>query len=272
MSTPIVTPTPITEPVVEPQPYTLTPKEDGTVHLKLETGEEFSGKYEEILPKLAKAKVDTNRSYSGIKSELTLLRDQMAPISAALQPREPQPTQEEVSQRQLDEFMASRTASYLGFSSAEEMRQSLNGIQEVTNQQQQNQQMMAFYSNAADFPGGDENSTKLVETAIKYGLVSTNQKGEILKYPTANQLLAAHAMAIRDGVYKGLTPEEQAAARGAQYQTQKPPTAPPVLGGTQPELIQGVQGGTERDLWKMDRKELEKTVPIQDLQRMGLRR
>lgn len=270
MSSPTVTPPPTTDPVVpvitEPQPYVLTPKEDGTVHLKLETGEEFSGKYEDILPKLAKSKVDTNRSYSGIKNELTQMREQMAPITAALQPKPAQPTEQEVANRQLQEFMATQTAGYLGFESADQMRVALSGMQEVTNNQQQQTQMMSFYASAQDFPGGDDNSNKLVETAIKYNLVANDGKGNITKYPSANQLLAAHALAIRDGVYKPLTQEEQAAARTGQYQNPKPPVAAPVLGGTQPEVTQGTPGTmTDRNLWTMPKEELNKLARAQGL-------
>src|SRR6266568_1530000 len=69
--------TPAAAPVVVPAapapdlPYTVTSNADGSKTFKLVTGEELSGKSEaDILPLLAKSKVDTTNYAKGLKSQL----------------------------------------------------------------------------------------------------------------------------------------------------------------------------------------------------------
>lgn len=73
-TTPVVTPVAPVVPAVAgpttPEPYTITESPDGTVHVKLDTGEEFKGSWKEVGPKLAKSKHDSSAYAKELKAKL----------------------------------------------------------------------------------------------------------------------------------------------------------------------------------------------------------
>src|SRR2546430_2136819 len=88
-STPTVPEVPAVAPVTpsEPQWGKVQKQDDGTFSIKLETGEEFKGKAEDILPILAKSKWDSS-TYA--KEQSTLAKELKTKLDAAT----PQQTQQ----------------------------------------------------------------------------------------------------------------------------------------------------------------------------------
>ena len=249
MSTPPQVPTP-TEPIVPAAPpplpegiQAMETREGGDLYIKLATGEEYTGKPDAVIAKLAKSKVDTNTSYNGIKGELEQIRQQITPQQ---QPRILTPQEQEAAN--LQTYLANETAKGLGFESSDELKEFIAQTGRVTSTSQVQNTTMQFQVMCPDFPQTEEASAALIETATKYGIIQPNTPDDRI---TPFQLVAAHSLALREGRYQPL-------AQQNQQQQQPQPRIAPMMPGTQPEN-NGVQTNG-LDPWRVPLKDAESVL------------
>lgn len=246
-TTPITPPTePVTPPLPLPEGVDVMEKlPDGKWHVKLATGEDFSGNDLEVMGKMGSAHVSTKRW-----AQEQVNRTQNPPPPAPVQ------TPEDQQAVQLREWMMDQTAQGLGYKSAQEMRSALTEMRQSSEASSDERVSMEFHATCWDFPASPENTEKLFQTGVNYGIIRANDKGELTERPTAKQLAAAHMVAVQQGVYKPMTKEEyQLAASAGPGPRITPPNAPPIVQGNQPEL-----NNPQGDVWNMPLDKLRDQV------------
>lgn len=200
---------------------------DGKWHVKLATGEDFTGNDREIMGQMGKAHVSTKR---WAQEEVTKAKQPPVVTTPTT------PSAEDQSQAQLDGWMLDRIAKGLGMDTGAQLQDNLQFMRQMTESTADERVSMEFHGTCWDFPASPENTEKLFQTGINFGIIPANAKGEITVRPTAKQLAAAHYVAVQQGVYKPLTEDEfKLAQQSGPIAGPKAVVAPPITQGTQPE-------------------------------------
>lgn len=220
--------------------------EDGTVEIKYETGETFTGDPIEVMNKMGEAHVSTKRWAQNIKAENENLKAQHLNPPAPPPPVAPVGNPDELA---LQSYLLDQQAKALGFKNGDEYKQRLEYINGVTEQQANNQVAESFMLACPEFPSTPDSVDKLTK------------KVEDMRWDYNQQsLMAAHLMCVREGAYKPLTPEEVNASWAQNMQRDSgtapqgrtvPPTPPPG----------GAPGHADQtNPWAMSTDELRKKV------------
>lgn len=236
-------------------PNEVKKNEDGTVEVKLESGEIFKGDPFEVMNKMADAQVSTKRWGQNIKAENENLKAQrLSPPESVAQP---QPTNGNADELALQNYLLDQQAKALGFKDGSEYKQRLNEIANVSDQQANNQVAESFMLACPEFPSTPESIDKLTGKIDQMGWQYNQQS-----------LMAAHLMCVREGAYQPLSAQEVNASwannmQQASHNTQQPggPTIPP-----RPPQGNAPGGNDNVNPWAMSTDELRKQV----LQQGGL--
>lgn len=215
---PVVPIAPQTLVVPEGQKIAIQENADGSVHMKLSTGEEFTGTPLEVSRKIAESKVDTTLYAKDLKSKLD------ARVEAP--PATPQIQGESAEVLAGREFLANETAKYLGFADANALKDAVSQMGKVTQVSQGERAAQQFHGQNPDFPATNEASDALLGVIAK-----ANANGANLSAYNPEHLTMAHATCVRLGLYKPLTQQEIAASRGGQQATSIPNPPPMVQSG-----------------------------------------
>jgi hypothetical protein len=228
-----VTPTPATPPVVPatPEPYSITKNADGTVTAKVDTGEEFKGTYEEVLPKLLKSKHDSSAYAKELKAKL----DAGAPPAAAQQAAATTQLKEDLSKATTQAEVEAANAKYFGLMSSDpkafavqaladefglepaEMKEFFSNLYNGAQVQRNHTHIETFLSKAPDFPSTPENLTKLGEFMDTNGIAFSSAG-----------LRSAWALMKEDKVISPLTPEQIQTALQGKFTQQTGVKVPPI--------------------------------------------
>lgn len=210
VTAPNVTTSTVTTPPAPPAPQieqldggTLTRNHDGTIEIKAATGEVFKGTPDEVMKSMTKAQVKTHEYAGNLKQQL----------EAAKQPPAAPVVQATAEEVQLQNYLADQLAKKLGLTSGEELVQNFQQMHNVTSAAGAQMAAASFYAQNPDFPTSGQNIDKLFEVLEKIGGDERN----------TDHLSAAHAVCLKTGIYKGLTPEE------ITKLTPQNPTAPPPM-------------------------------------------
>ena len=159
---------PVQAPPVEapPQLFERTALEDGTIQVKLNTGEIFTGTPDELVEKLAGSAAHTHVYGKRLKTQLDQFQQQQQPQAPIQQPNQ-------VPVDPAEQMIADIAARSMGFQNAAEQRQAyerLNASQmEIQGRMVANQ----FMSENPDFAPSDHNSRILTETLAQNGMPET---------------------------------------------------------------------------------------------------
>src|SRR6266852_4625270 len=198
--------------------YQLTGQGDGAIEVKLITGERFIGSPLEVTRKIAESNVHTKR----------WAQQQRAQAHPQAQP---QPANgngngngsEDAFSPDFGAWVADEQAKALGFSDRNEMLQWGNQVNEMMETQRNQQIASDFLTRSPDYPNTPEAEAAIVGVIEKLGVDYT-----------PDTLAAAHAYAVRNGLYQPLTVEQQRAALEIeQPQTRQAP--PPMLRSGAPD-------------------------------------
>lgn len=223
------------------KPFSVDTLEGGKVHIKYETGEEFTGDPLEVTQKIAEAHIKTEKWARGVKAENDTLK---ATPSAAKPPDAPPADPNEA---QLQNYLIEQTAKGLGYANAEEYKRDLSRVKSVTSEVEDNLVATAFLAQCPDFPNTPEAIDALSKKIDQLG-------GQFRPI----DMVAAHSLCVRDGSYKPLTSEEQNQGweqRMTQANNQQRGTPPPPPSGSTPTT-----GAAETDPWKMSMDDLRKQI------------
>src|SRR5712692_2793325 len=221
--------------------YQLTDKGDGAIEVKLITGERFIGTPLEVTRKIAESNVHTKR----------WARQQRAQA----QQQQPQPANgngngngsEDAFSPDFGAWVADEQAKAFGFSDRNEMLRWGNQVNEMMESQRNQQIASDFLTRSPDYPNTPEAEAAIVGVIEKLGVDYT-----------PDTLAAAHAYAVRNGLYQPLTVEQQRAALGIeQPQTRHAP--PPMLRSGAPDAHGDPNAN---DPYKM---------PLEQLRKMAIR-
>jgi hypothetical protein len=226
-------PTPAAEVVVTPpatsDPYTITKNADGTVHAKLDTGEEFKGTYEEVLPKLLQSKRDSSAYAKELKTKLEAGPAAAQQAAAVTQLNEDlskakNPTEVAAAQEKYFALMSSDPKAFAVQALADEfglepaeMKEFFTNLYSGAQAQRNHTQIETFLSKAPDFPSTPENLTKLGEFMDSNGIAFS-----------AAGLRSAWALMREDKVISPLTQEQIQAALAGKYEKQTGIKVPPI--------------------------------------------
>ena len=238
----------------------LEKQPDGSYQVQLATGEIFRGDAERVIAALAKSKVETTRYAQRIKKEHQPGQPSITPLpgeSLALQPQNGNGNGQET----FGQWAADEQARALGFSNHQEL---IQWGQETRQKQAEQDQMLSdyrtdrmmfdFIRDNPDFPGTDQANTAIAEIMASTGW-ETN----------AQNLSAAHAFAVRRGVYKPLSNDEQQAGLTTPIPQQRSgSTPPPMIRSNSPEYGQPV------DLWTEPLADQRKRIIREQLAEKGM--
>lgn len=224
-------------------PNEVKKNDDGTVEVKLESGEIFKGDPLDVMNKMADAQVSTKRWSQNIKAENENLKAQRYaapdPVAPAAQPAG---NADEIA---LQSYLLDQHAKALGYKSGSEYQEDVQRIKATSDQAANNQVAESFMLACPEFPSTPESVDKLTSKIDQLGWQYNQQS-----------LMAAHLMCVREGAYKPLTPEEVNATWANNMQQ--------ASGGrsTPPQAPQGnAPGGNENyNPWAMPTDELRKKV------------
>lgn len=220
---------------------------DGKWHVKLATGEDFTGNDREIMGQMGKAHVSTKR---WAQEEVTKAKQPPVVTTPTT------PSAEDQSQAQLRGWMLDQVAEGLGVGTGAELQNNLQFMRQMAESTADERVSMEFHGTCWDFPASPENTEKLFQTGINFGIIPANAKGEITVRPTAKQLAAAHYVAVQQGVYKPLTEDEfKLAQQSGPIAGPKAVVAPPITQGNQPEMV-----NNQHDAWNMPLDKLRDQV------------
>lgn len=233
-------------------PNEIKKNEDGSVEVKLETGEVFTGDPLDIINKMGEQHLSTRRWSQNIKAENENLKAQR------LNPPEPavpvQPTNGNADEVALQNYLLDQQAKALGFKDGHEYKQRLNDIANVVDQSANNQVAESFMLACPEFPSTPESIEKLTAKIDQMNWQYNQQS-----------LMAAHLMCVRENAYQPLTAQEVNAswANNMQQSQQQPggPRIPP-----QPPQGNAPGGNDNVNPWAMSTDDLRKQV----LQQGGL--
>ena len=237
---PTPAPAPAPAPAATPEPYHIEKLADGTVHVKLDSGEEFRGTYDEVLPKIAKSKYDSSSYAKQLKHEL---ETKSVPAQPPVQP--PAPPAEDpdtvaarnwmVETLAKDPATAKKLVGAAFGIQAEQLDSVFSQMTKATNEMQLNSTWIEFHQSCQDFVDTKENCDILVSYL----------PADLNRLPTSEELRRAHAAAVYDKKYA--TAPAPAPAAGPS-----PPVPPPMPSSG------GVSSAGEPDPW---------TMPLADLKR-----
>lgn len=219
---------------------------DGKIEVKLETGEVFTGDPLEVTAKLADSKVETRRHYEQKETELTERYRQQQTVTppAPVVPPTPQAQQE----AELQKYLLDQQGKALGFDNGEQYKAHLERVSKVATEVENQAVAANFLSQCPDFP----NSPEAIEALSKK--IDSNPNWGY----TPQSMIAAHALCVREGTYKALTPEEINAGWANQMAAANRPKAPPMIQGGSPE-----NRGNEPNPWEMKLDDLRKAALAQ---------
>jgi hypothetical protein len=231
--------------------YQLNNLADGQIEVKLITGERFIGDPLTVTANIAEANVHTKRWAQQQRAQGQQVQQQQ------VQPSPQQPTTgNEVPQNTFGEWAADQQAQALGFANHNELvewgiqtRQDLDQMKAVKEEWTNHQIASDFLSRCPDYPNTPEAEGAIVRVVEHLGLDYN-----------PDTLAAAHAYAVRNGMYQPLTVEQQRAAMGIEHpQTRQAP--PPMLQGRAPDS----QQQHDNNGWTMPMAELRKAAIAQEL-------
>jgi len=222
-------------------PNEVKKNEDGTVEVRLDTGEVFKGDPIEVMNKMGDSYVSGKRWTQNIKAENENLKAQRLEPPPA--PVQQQPVNQD--EAALRNYLLDQHAQALGFKNGDEYKQELTRIKSTTEQQENNQVAESFMLARPEFP--------CTQDAIDKVVARIEQNGWRYDVPA---MKAAHDDLIREGAYKPLSPDEVNATWAQNMQqasgTRTPPPAPPA---NNPD---GTQNNV--DPWQMSKDELTKQM------------
>lgn len=222
-------------------PNEVKKNDDGTVEVKLETGEVYKGDPFDVLNKMGDSYVSGKRWTQNIKAENETLKAQR------LNPPEPPAPVQPVNQDEaaLDSYLLERQAKALGYKTGPEFKQAWEYGRQVVERQANEQVAADFMMACPEFTGEKDAVDKLSAKVDSMGWQYDPQS-----------LMAAHLLCMREGAYRVLNTDEvnMAANRSASQQTTaKAPPQPP--GGNNPD---GSQNNVNP--WQMSQDELKKQI------------
>jgi hypothetical protein len=237
----------------------VTQNQDGTLHVEYATGERFDGDALTVTQRIGEAHVNTKvwaRSRTGQAQTPAQQSQQSAePMQLNQQPG----TQPLTASGSLADDLAARQADALarqfGFSDKSEMMQWGETVnQKIAKVEQFEEQELAarFLSTAPDFPNTPETAETVMQIIHGNGW-----------QPNLQSLQAAHALAVRNGLYQPLSSEQIQIANGVAPQQQHRQAAPPMLRTSNPEL----SSQQANDPWNMSMQDLRKAAIAQELDR-----
>lgn len=222
-------------------PNDVKKNEDGTVEVRLETGEIFKGDPIEVMNKMGDSYVSGKRWTQNIKAENENLKAQH------LNPPAPQPTPQPTNADELalQNYLLDQQAKALGFSNGEEYKQRVQRVNQIADITENEQIATRFMATCPDFPGTDDAVEKLAQVVERNGFSFTPEG-----------MMAGHLLCLRQGAYQPLRPEEYNAQWSNKMQEESGTrTAPP----TPPQP--GAPSGQENlNPWAMQQDELRKKV------------
>lgn len=175
-------------------PFTLEKQPDGKVHIKYETGEEFTGDPLEVTQKIAEAHVNTKKWAQGIRAENDTLKS-APPTTKNDPPPNTPPT--DPNESQLQNYLVEQWAKGLGFKDGAEAKAQLGRMTSVTSEVEDNIVATQFLAQCPDFPNTPEAIDALSKKIDQLG-------GQFRPI----DMVAAHSLCVREGTYKALTAEE----------------------------------------------------------------
>jgi hypothetical protein len=220
---------------------------DGNVQVKLVTGEIFRGDPIKVTQQIAESKVRTTTWARQKVREA----QQTQPMQVDQQPQQitpPEPTQQSTIADYWAVEQAQALAKQFGFSGRDEMLEwgeNVNQKMEAIAQYEDDRLALNFTARCPDFPGTPEASDAVVSIVQANGW----------QY-NLDSLQAAHLLAVQNRVYTPLSGEALQAANGNVSQPSRP-SAPPMLGGSNPEITHSVPNPFE--------------MPLQDLRKAAIR-
>lgn len=224
-------------------PNEIVKNDDGTVEVKLETGETYKGDPVEVLNQMGTSYVSGKRWTQNIKAENETLKNQRLNPPAP----DPPPAPVNTDEAALQTYLLDQQAKALGFRDGNEYKQRLEFINNTADRQSNEQVAADFMLACPEFTGEKDAVDKLAAKVDEMGWSYDSRS-----------LMAAHLMCMREGAYKVLTTDEVNMAAN-QKSTQNdgrviPPTPPPPGSpGQQPTL----------DPWQMSTDDLRKQLLAQ---------
>ena len=239
---------------------TVTQNPDGTWTVKYQTGETFTGDAETVMRAQAAGAINT-KIWARQQREIAKQAQQTAqlsvePIQLNQQPAPAEPSQQSTIADWWAEEQAQALARQFGFSGKDELMQwgeNVSRTVETVKDYNDRETAVRFMSLCPDFPETEQANAALL------GIVASNG----WQY-TPENLQAAHLLAVRNGVYQPLTPDQIRQANGEQIQTSRA-VPPPMLGGNNPEL----SASGSNDPYTMPMHELKKLAIRQQLESSG---
>ena len=220
---------------------------DGTRTVKLETGETFRGTEREVILKLGKAKIESRRHYEAKQAELNARQQQ----PANGQPQQQPPTNGELQQPATtpidsDVWIREKFATSVGYANADEMMKEYRTTQEMLQEYRNQGIASTFLARNEDFPNSQEAIAALTK------ILETNGWEE-----NADTLTNAHAIAVKQGMYRPLSTEEIRATNQG-YQQPPRPTPPPMIRSGSPDAARPTE-----NLWEIPLDQLRKQALAQ---------
>lgn len=203
----------------------MTKEADGTYVIKTKFGEEFKGSADDVLAKLAEAKVRTREHYEAKAAQLP----QPSPTPT---PQAPTPVAEDPATVAAREFILTEVAKGVGLSSADELKERLNLMASTTEDIRSQSLAASFMAACPEFPNTPDACQALGNIMNSVGLPNT-----------VEGMKAAHALALYQKAYAPLQANPQ------QITTPNPP--PPGFGAGA-----SIPQGGAVDLWKIPMEQL----------------
>jgi len=256
---------------------------DGSIEVRLPSGEVFKGSTQEVIEAMGKAKVHTSRWAQEQKAKLEQVVNTGNGYEARFSTGErylgntPDEVMNNIARSEAeraangmpyssisdwyidqnaDKIMNS-IAKKLDLSSTDEMVKVLKGLGEDSQQHKSEVASMAFMAAHPEFPGTEAAGEAVDKIMAERGWEFTKE-----------HLADAHAIAVQRGKYQPLTPEMIAVANGAPVQHTRP-TPPPLVRGSNPESSFNQRSLAEAHWAQKPNGQWE--VPLAELRAMAIR-
>lgn len=222
-------------------PNEVTKNDDGTVEVKLETGEIYKGDPIDVMNQMGTSYVSGKRWTQNIKAENENLKNQQLNPPAPPPPAAPSGNADE---RALQDYLLDQQGKALGFKDGAEYRKRLEFINNTADRQSNEQVATDFMLACPEFTGEPDAVEKLAQKVEQMGW----------EYTQPN-LMAAHLLCVRQGAYKVLTMDEVNMAANERSAKTEGRTVPP------PPPQGGAPGNADQtNPWAMSTDELRKKV------------
>lgn len=225
-------------------PNEVTKNEDGTVEVRLETGEVYKGDPIKVLDEMGESYVSGKRWTQNIKAENENLKAQH------LNPPAPPPPATAVNSDvvALRNYLGDELGQYMGYKGGEELKSELEQMKAAKERQVNSQIAEDFMLACPEFPSNDDAVNKLTAKVDQMGWQYNQQS-----------LMAAHLMCVREKAYEPLTPEQINASWAQNMQVASGTTPTPTVPPTPPQG--GAPGNADQtNPWAMTTDELRKKV------------